>query len=1582
MKIGMLVGAVGLALAGAAQADRGTTVRAQMLHMSDTQQLSVFAPETDPSAPRISPEQWEEIRKERLQAIGRPGSARFKATVDSIKDQIDKGLINPRTVLLDSTQWLEAEVDPSHAPITPAIGEPGANFFDSSRGVDPDPPFDYWDGMETYTLEPDPSDNTFTNGMNAQVGCGGITAVASFYFVAVDEANPLNNPQILDSSRDPFMGGALPCTDVSPGVQAVMMDGRGSRGVRITGTFLGYRLRTGDQGAPAAPLIFEARADAPYISIVDYYFGDQEQYDCQSPSSTFQGFITSRVCMSGYSQGDPFAEGPFDATLRPQFLGTLPGNFTIGQFLATPVDPAVGLPTLKTKTGEWFSVATRCSTNQLEWWWKDSGTDGSDAILIDDPGDVPLFESGWARVFPGRDPGTPTPLRGVTTWEGYGFCVDQFGDPADDPAPVPAGQTCDNTFSIVGGDPDPVMFPDLPRPGWVPTNHFMDNWIVIGETLEVPAQPKARIPYKDDIERYVGGSLLAFQGTTWTDNLSSRAVIAVGSSTNTTLPPGSDGDGMPMQSILQENVLEDSFMREEFQSNTPIDPWRPQAQPGAPVVVQCNIGLTNTTTARAFLATDAAADGSTEFLLLGATGANDLTDPRAHIRLPNPLFDDTMPTSSIARVDDVPDLADNPLNINYPTTFNFLGLVGPPGSFDFMTCVLTLHGDGTAEWSINGTTLVFDAAFYSMDPALEQELIDASLLHGGTGTAPYTVFLSPQRTLDQVNYWSGNNRGGFFDGLYVDDVCIDADIRNPGPGPLFELPYCDDFECYNLDEGLSDQGDTPFVSAASVNDANLNLEDRALLASNSTASFPANTLWCCYTVQELIPAVDRKGNVLPDEWGVEVGDLIYVQKPAGEPGFVCPDPADNVGRANFVLLDPAETDPLTPCFVRVGSPTDIMSSGAEADFRTTNDRYDPATLFCRYQLKTAFTGEPDPSMGGDPFTCPNWAVNSFIAVDQLFAVGDDGVSGCPGDLMADTAVALFDNMECVTCTATWRLVSSVVPMGGGDPVGGAVPAVAGDIRNVGLDSDPISIWTDLINATFAAGGSGGDGWVRNGQDEMDDVLAASIDAAGEFGQVGAFINNNSNADDQASLRFSGIALLPSAAANASDQPNPGDPSNDVIGAWDVYVQDTNTRNVYRLEGDNDNGPMGGGIAVSVRLGGTDTFDGVASNEIAVEVPNPVMGGFPPPPAFIWQSTGIQVVTGQWVRVRARIDVDGNFSLGMNTVGDPMGPGDDTVDGNFDDTAMGAHANAVLIATGVSRDTDPDTGAPINTIDTFSVLQGFDDEGDGVASLGAVTVISKGEAAARPGGLGRFDFCFYQVSSVDAGATGPMIAPVDILTGDVIDDNPPAGFDGDQRIISANDNDIIAVAFNAGMGVTSIDTCPPNGMFEFEDGGMTALSTGTWFLTGRPDIETSALPPRGGIQNADGIVDGDAYNFGVLGGYPLPLPGPSNPTPPPYRNILLANFVEIPTLPEPELNSKWWIDNFKLQLLPGVVFIPCPWDLNGDGMVGSSDVAFLLGSWGPVVPPGPPFDPADFNEDNNVNSGDLAQMLGAWGPCPM
>ena len=55
---------------------------------------------------------------------------------------------------------------------------------------------------------------------------------------------------------------------------------------------------------------------------------------------------------------------------------------------------------------------------------------------------------------------------------------------------------------------------------------------------------------------------------------------------------------------------------------------------------------------------------------------------------------------------------------------------------------------------------------------------------------------------------------------------------------------------------------------------------------------------------------------------------------------------------------------------------------------------------------------------------------------------------------------------------------------------------------------------------------------------------------------------------------------------------------------------------------------------------------------------------------------------------------------------------------------------------------------------------------------------------------------------------------------------------------------------------------------------------------------------------------------------------------------------------------------------------CPWDLDGNDVVGAADLLLLLAGWG-TDPGGPP----DFDGDGNVGAEDLRILLRNWGPCP-
>ncbi len=58
---------------------------------------------------------------------------------------------------------------------------------------------------------------------------------------------------------------------------------------------------------------------------------------------------------------------------------------------------------------------------------------------------------------------------------------------------------------------------------------------------------------------------------------------------------------------------------------------------------------------------------------------------------------------------------------------------------------------------------------------------------------------------------------------------------------------------------------------------------------------------------------------------------------------------------------------------------------------------------------------------------------------------------------------------------------------------------------------------------------------------------------------------------------------------------------------------------------------------------------------------------------------------------------------------------------------------------------------------------------------------------------------------------------------------------------------------------------------------------------------------------------------------------------------------------------------------------CPTDVDGSGNTGASDLAVLLGSWGPCAP-GDACECLDDNGDRVIGAADLAVLLGSWGPC--
>ncbi len=203
--------------------------------------------------------------------------------------------------------------------------------------------------------------------------------------------------------------------------------------------------------------------------------------------------------------------------------------------------------------------------------------------------------------------------------------------------------------------------------------------------------------------------------------------------------------------------------------------------------------------------------------------------------------------------------------------------------------------------------------------------------------------------------------------------------------------------------------------------------------------------------------------------------------------------------------------------------------------------------------------------------------------------------------------------------------------------------------------------------------------------------------------------------------------------------------------------------------------------------------------------------------------------------------------------------------------------------------------------------------------------------------------------------------------------PSDGARGDQFGHSiAIDNGVVAVAalfgdgvvgdsgavylFDASTGAQIAKLFPTDGVSNDNFGSSIAIDNGV--------VAIGAF-----YDNSNGFSSGSAYLFNASSGSQIAKLLASDAL---YlellgQSIAIDNGVVVAGAPD---NSD----------RPGAAYIfeigvPCSADLDGDGTVSASDLAQLLGSWGPN-----PGAPADFDGDGTVGAADLAQLLGAWGPC--
>ena len=127
---------------------------------------------------------------------------------------------------------------------------------------------------------------------------------------------------------------------------------------------------------------------------------------------------------------------------------------------------------------------------------------------------------------------------------------------------------------------------------------------------------------------------------------------------------------------------------------------------------------------------------------------------------------------------------------------------------------------------------------------------------------------------------------------------------------------------------------------------------------------------------------------------------------------------------------------------------------------------------------------------------------------------------------------------------------------------------------------------------------------------------------------------------------------------------------------------------------------------------------------------------------------------------------------------------------------------------------------------------------------------------------------------------------------------------------------------------------------------------------------SWAPSSGQTVQCDGCTIQQNHSFTGGGGIMHEESGTST--------LVLSDSLICKNIPENIMGS--WQDEGG-----NVICMPCPWDLNEDGLVNGPDLTMLLGSWGEC--PAPEECPADINRDGVIDGADLSLLLGGWGSCP-
>jgi hypothetical protein len=204
-------------------------------------------------------------------------------------------------------------------------------------------------------------------------------------------------------------------------------------------------------------------------------------------------------------------------------------------------------------------------------------------------------------------------------------------------------------------------------------------------------------------------------------------------------------------------------------------------------------------------------------------------------------------------------------------------------------------------------------------------------------------------------------------------------------------------------------------------------------------------------------------------------------------------------------------------------------------------------------------------------------------------------------------------------------------------------------------------------------------------------------------------------------------------------------------------------------------------------------------------------------------------------------------------------------------------------------------------------------------------------------------------------------PVDAASGDLDGDNH-------QDIVTANrSGESISILFGNGSGgydpsvtIAVEDECLATNLGDFDGDGdldiavlVSAGATSTSVRVLRNDTDLTGTPTF--CLESDSLFEGNGVNRIIVGRLDDDA----------IDDILVTAVA-------PSVNGP--IPGWMAAL--GGVDASCFADIDGDGSVDATDLAFVLGSWGPVGSN----DPSDLNQDLMVDATDLAFVLGNWGAC--